>query len=211
MEQDPMNEQLLNIFAILKHKGATLESVQRTIASGVLSDVFDPMAKFDNHDAFRTALKLDTLATDVFHIIVDYEQSLEEMIAAGDYNWKNDDIIAKYFPIMGEGIVKFEACYFHHVRGFTYEKAVTMIGQTDEDNPWFPAKIEHILSLGKTYLEELLKFPIIGLGSVAKDSVGCRVPCLDWLGSERRLLLRSWRDDWLPLYCFLAVRKISSS
>src|SRR5438552_3599490 len=109
-----------------------------------------------------------------FYLWVDYGQSLEEMIVAGNYDWKNDDITAKRFPITDKGVVEFEARYFHFNRDISSENAIKEIEATDTANPWSTAEIEHVLSHGKTFPEEQRKFPIIGLGSVAE--VGGRPP-----------------------------------
>ncbi|MFA5942353.1 MAG: hypothetical protein WC798_01635 [Candidatus Paceibacterota bacterium] len=150
--------------------------------------------------------------SEVFRLTVDYGKSFEQMIAAGDYDWKNDDITAKRFPIEGEGIAEFEARYFHSNRNISSEDAVKEIESADAENPWMPAKIEHVLSHGATFPEEQRKFPIIGLGSVA-GVVGSRsVPCLFGDGSERRLDLGWWRSGcgvWGSRFRSLAVRKVS--
>jgi hypothetical protein len=41
--------------------------------------------------------------TDQLHLTVDYGQSLQQMIAAGHYNWANPSITGKRFPITGTG------------------------------------------------------------------------------------------------------------
>src|ERR1700677_339132 len=51
--------------------------------------------------------------TDQFRLTVDYGQSLPEMIAAGHYDWTNDNITVNRFPITGAGTVSVEARLFH--------------------------------------------------------------------------------------------------
>lgn len=203
--------QLLKLLTTLEQKHATPESVQRAIASGILADVFDPAAKFDDRDAFRAALKLGVLVPDVFRLTVDYGQSLEQMIAAGHYDWKSDDITAKHFPITGKGVVEFEARHFHFDRDISSKNAIKEIEAEDSSNPWSAAKIEHVLSDGKTFPEEQRKFPIVGLGSVAEVLGSRSVPCLGKVGSKRYLFLHSFDRGCSPLCRFLAVRKVSVS
>jgi hypothetical protein len=150
---------------------------------------------------------------DVFRLTVDYSQSLEEMVAAGHYDWKNGNITAKRFPIVGKGVVKFESHYFHFDRNISSESAVKEIEGADTANPWSPAKAEHVLSHGKTFPDEQRKFPIIGLGSVAKVYGYRLVPVLDGDDSKRSLYLNLhlWNADWHPAVRFLAVRKVSVS
>ncbi len=144
---------------------------------------------------------------DIFRLTIDYSLTLEQIIATGQYDWKNDDITAKRFPIKGDGIVEYEARYFHFNRNISSEDAVKEM----EAAGWQPAKIEHALSHGKTFPDEQRKFPIIGLGSVAEVSCSRGVPCLRGSVSERRLGLDWWGDVWSPDYRFLAVRKVSVS
>ena len=147
------------------------------------------------------------LIDDVFRLTVDYGQSLEQMIAAGRYDWKNSDITKERFPIEGKGLAEFEARYFDF--DISSEGAVDAIKQEDENNPWSPAKIEHVCSLGSTFPDEQRKFPIIGLGSVAEVNDYRSVPCLYRGASERYLYLCWWHDDCYPVCRFLAVRKVS--
>ena len=144
----------------------------------------------------------------IFLFTVDYSQSLERMITSGLYDWQNDNITAKRFPINGEGIVKYEARYFSFNHSISSENAVREIESADTTNPWLSAKIEHVLSHGKTFPEEQRKFPIIGLGSVAKIDDDRIVPCLGEGGSGRSLDLDWWVYGWDPNYRFLAVRKV---
>jgi hypothetical protein len=150
-------------------------------------------------------------ASDTFRLTVDYDQTLEQMIAAGRYDWKNSDITAKRFPIEGKGIVEFEGRYFHFNRDISSENAIKEIEAADPKNPWSAAKIEHVLSHGKTFPEEQRNFPIIGLGSVAEVDGHRYVPGLYSGGSERRLDLGWFGVDWFPVFRFLAVRKVSAS
>lgn len=154
---------------------------------------------------------LSVPTTDIFRLTVDYGQTLEQMIAAGRYDWKNDDITAKRFPVEGKGIVEFEGRYFHFNRNISSENAVGGIELADTVNPWSPAKIEHVLSHGATFPEEQRKFPIVGLGSVAWVYGDRSVPGLYGVDSGRRLSLGWWSGDWRPICRFLAVRKVSGS
>ncbi len=151
------------------------------------------------------------VTADVFRLTVDYGQSLEEMIAAGSYDWWNDDITAKRFPIKGNGVVEFEGRYFYFNRDISSENATKEIEAADPKNPWSAAKIEHVLSHGKTFPEEQRKFPIIGLGSVAGVHGRRYVPVLFEDDSKRGLHLIWFGRGWGPVYRFLAVRKVSAS
>jgi hypothetical protein len=131
------------------------------------------------------------------------------MIVAGNYDWKNDKLTAKRFPIVGEGVVEYEFRYFHFNRNVSSETAVDLIKKEDSENPWEPAKTEHLLTYGENFPEEQRKFPIVALGSVGRVGSNRRVPYLCGDGSERSLGLNWWDDGWGDFYRFLAVRKVS--
>jgi len=190
---------------LLEQKGVTPERFQTVLGSGILSDVFEEKATLGNRYAVRQALGLGPLPFEPIVLIVDYGQTLEQMIVAGRYDWKNDDITAKRFPIEGKGTVEFEAALFHFGKDISSEDAKKQI----EEAGYEVGKIEHILSFGANYPEEQRKFPIVGLASVGKVSGRRYVPCLSGDGSRRRLDLRWWGGDWYARYRFLGVRKVS--
>ena len=150
-------------------------------------------------------------ATEPIVLSVDYSQTLEQMIAAGHYDWKNDNITAKKFPVVGNGIVQFEAKVFHFDRDTSSQDNVDAIKAADPANPWEPAKTEHLLAFGAKYPEEQRKYPIVALGSVAEVDGDRRVPYLYRFGAGRRLDLGWWGIGWGGFCRFLAVRKLSSA
>jgi hypothetical protein len=196
--------QLTKLIETMRQKQMTPERFNSLLSSGILADVFDPAAKFNDRDAFRAALKFGTLVGDVFRLTVD-DESLEQMIVAGYYDWHNDDITVKRFPISGDSVGEYEARYFHFDRKISSENAVAGIKEAG----WEPAKIEHLLSHGKTFPEEQRKFPIVGLGSVAKVDGRRVVPSLSRDDSKRDLGLDWFDFVWHASYRCLAVRKVS--
>jgi len=203
--------QLTKLIETMRQKQMTPERFNSLLSSGILADVLDSNADLSDRDTVRAALKLGTLVDDIFRLSVDYSQSLEQMIAAGQYDWTNDSITAQRFPIEGNCVVEFEGRYFHFNRNISSENVIKEIEAADTANPWSTAKIEHVLSHGKTFPEEQRKFPIIGLGSVAEVLGNRDVPYLDRLDSERELDLGWFDDDWDPVCRFLAVRKVSGA
>ncbi len=192
---------------LLEQKGVTPERFQTVLGSGILSDIFEEKATLANRFTVRQALGLGPLPSEPIVLIVDYGQTFEQMIAAGRYDWKNDDITAKRFPIEGEGTVKFEAVLFHFNKDISSEDAKKQI----EEAGYEVGKIEHILSFGANYPEEQRKFPVVGLGSVGEVGGDRDVPDLHGDGSERGLDLHWWDLDW-DAYCrFLGVRKVSQT
>ncbi|MEK7185267.1 MAG: hypothetical protein AAB726_01465 [Patescibacteria group bacterium] len=201
------SRQIQTFLDLAEQKGLTPDRMTMILSSGVLADVLDAGADFSNREAVRQALKLGLLLPESIILMVDCGMDLEAMIAAGHYDWKNDDITAKRFPISGKGIVEFEAKLVYPNRDISSDDAEAMIKALDPTNPWESGKIEHLLSFAAKFPEEQRKYPIVGLGSVA-EVLGYRVvPYLHRRASERSLYL-SWMDgDWDAFCRFLAVRK----
>ena len=179
MDTTVTDGQLTEAIKTMRQKGMTPERFNKLLGSGIFADVCDVSACLDDRNAVRTALKLGVALPESITLSVDYSRSLEQMIAAGHYDWKNDDITAKRFPI--------KARYFNFDHNISSENAIKKIEAEDAANPWMPAKIEHVLSHGKTFPEEQRKFPIVALGSVARVSGYRYVPCLHRGGSRRGL------------------------
>lgn len=191
---------------LMKQRNVTTERFQTVLASGVLSDVFDANADLTQRLAVRQALGLGPLPSTPGRHVVDYDMGLDNMIVAGNYDWKNDDITAKRFPIVGKGKVEFEDSLFHFDRDISSEDAIRLIAESDKENPWQVARIENILAYGAKNPEQQREFPIIGLGSVAEVDGGRYVPSLSRYGSGRRLGLGYFGGGWNASCRFLAVR-----
>lgn len=147
---------------------------------------------------------IESVFESVFSLIIDYTQSLEKMIAAGHYDWKNDDITQEHFPIKGSGRQEVEAVLFHFNRMVSSEQMISEM----EKAGYEPGKIEHLLALGASQPDLQRRFPIVALGSSWVDPVGDRgVPYLDGDASGRDLRLRWFKHDWLASDRFLAARK----
>jgi hypothetical protein len=58
----------------------------------------------------------DTITDTDFITTIDFEQTLETMIAAGNYDWKNNRITADRFPVKGTGIKMVRNRLFHFDR-----------------------------------------------------------------------------------------------
>lgn len=142
-------------------------------------------------------------------IIIDYSLILEQMVAAGRYDWKHDDITAEHFPITGNGVITLETKLFHFNRLIQSEEATKLIVSADLNNSWQVAKIEHELAYGTAYPEEQRKFPIIALGSSCELGGARFVPCLGRYGTQRDLYLDNWCDYWEADGRFLAFRLLA--
>lgn len=141
---------------------------------------------------------------DIFIVTVDYALSLAAMIAAGKYDWANEDIAQRNFPLRGEGKVEVGLRLVHLDREMSTEAVLAELDQRGLR----PATLAELLAFGAKYPEEQRKYPIVALGSVWACPRGGRfVPCLYRDGSERDLRLRYDDDVWRESYRFLAASK----
>ena len=207
-----MSGTALSIGQFAEFSAAVLKALPREISSS------DALAWARNGKKLESALQsaLCPLATPALMseqivLSVDYGRSLDQMIAAGNYDWKNSDITAKRFPVVGNGIEQFEAKLFHFDRNTVSQDNVDAIKADDPANPWEPGKIEHLLAFGAKYPEEQRKYSVIALGSVARVGGGRDVPCLRRLGAGRDLDLFWLGYGWNGYCRFLAVRKLPSA
>ena len=141
---------------------------------------------------------------DEYVVSVNYGMGLAEMIAAGQYDWKNSDINTDNFPVTGEGVVETKLELVHLDKVASTDEVEAYL----EENGLRLATIEELLAFGATYPDVQREFPVIALGSSWVSRDGHRhVPYLDGYGTERGLGL-DWLDDPWDVVCrFLAVRK----
>ncbi|MEI9966542.1 MAG: hypothetical protein WDN67_02745 [Candidatus Moraniibacteriota bacterium] len=112
-------------------------------------------------------------------LTVDPGLAFAERIMRGNYGWRNSDLTEKRFPVTAEQVGDWEWKLFHFDRDISSEEAIRLMKEDGYD----AGQIGHILTFGEKYPEEQRKFPIIGLGSVAKVSLNRDVPGL-------------WHDLW---------------
>lgn len=191
------------------------DRLEYVLRSGILHDVFHPGADLENRSAVRTALRLHTPFRSEFQFKVNWEQSLREMRAAGRYDWVSDEVMHR-FPICEEGqrsggTARFEAGYVHFDFEILMEDVLKQICQADLQNLWWPARIEHLLAFGALYMNEQEKFPILGLGSVAKIFNQKSVPALSSDGSDRIVKIYSGEEKFPPKARFLVCRRVVES
>lgn len=192
--------QLTALTTLLEAKGKDYQGFQSLLSSGVLADIIEADLVNVDREALRKTLGLTPLEMQFF---VDCGMTLDQMIAAGSYDWTNSDITAKRFLLSGTGKVAFEPKIFHFDRDISSENAIKEM----EKDGFRPAKIEELLAYGAILPDEQRKHPIIALGSVTEVGGGRYVPCLDSFDSERDLDLDWWSSDWSGRCRFLGVRK----
>lgn len=143
------------------------------------------------------------LATGICRFTIDFGKSLEEMIAAGKYDWRNNEITAARFPITGGGTVMVDGKLFHFNRNTTTDEVERELDKAG----YRAATIAELLAFGASFPEVQRQFPVIALGSVGLVGGDRRVPYLHGHDAGRSLGLR-WRDGvgWDDACRFLAVR-----
>ena len=141
--------------------------------------------------------------SNLYSITVNYSLSLEEMVAAGRYDWKNNDITAKHFSVKGEGVVDVDIELVHFDR--VMDSSDEVIRELNVGLR--PAKIEELLAFGAKYPDVQRQFPIVALGSVWQHLDDRHVPFLWGYSDERYLYLDWFGDRWRGNFRFLAVRK----
>ncbi|MEI6836065.1 MAG: hypothetical protein WCK59_04490 [Candidatus Falkowbacteria bacterium] len=147
--------------------------------------------------------------TEEIKLTVDYTKTVEQAITDGNYDWKNEDIAAKNFPISLEMIgkkVEVTTKLFHFNCDISSNDTISEM----DKGGYHPATLMELLALGILFPELQRQFPIVALGSVWRDADSYRfVSYLDVNGSKRELDLGWFDVDWLALCRFLGVRKES--
>lgn len=142
-----------------------------------------------------------------FVLRINYSRTLNQMIAAGQYDWTNSGINEENFPLpieMSDQNIELKAKLFHFNRSISRDQIIA-----EMDKAGFrPATLSELLSLGEADPELQRQFPVIALASLWRGLFGCRfVPYLDVVGSRRKLRL-GWLGLAFFVPCrFLAVRK----
>ncbi|MEX1997275.1 MAG: hypothetical protein WEA04_01165 [Candidatus Andersenbacteria bacterium] len=180
----------------------------RLKAKGGTEDAMHILAKEEGApllDVIADILVKAELKTRNYPVTIDYGQSVEDMVKAGKYDYANEDIVAKNFPVEGNGTVEFELVLVHFDRDITSGAAIKKMEQMG----LVPCKIEHLLALGAKHPElQRQQYSIICLGSSWVYPDGVRhVPCLYGYCGRRDLDLYWLGDNWGDHWRFLAVRK----
>src|SRR3989338_11533408 len=124
------------------------------------------------------------VAENCYKVLVDYEQTLQQMIAVGKYDYANSDINSNNFPITGNGKQEVIVELVHYGRDMTTDDVL----KDFEARGLRAATLPELLAFGATYPEKQREFPIVALGSVWQGRVGNRfVHYLGRRGSKREL------------------------
>ena len=144
------------------------------------------------------------MTTESRRITVDYGNTLEEMIAAGNYDSVNGLITPDRFRMNGTGIEEFDTCLLHLAGPPSWMKSRYM---SDPFN-LFSVKIERLLAYGAATREEYYPGPIIGLGSIIEHEGYYLTPFICSWDAKRILDLRWVYYGWDPSCRFLKAFKM---
>jgi len=200
------------VLELILQKGTPAEQMQDLLQSGLLADLLDANVDSVNREDFRTLLGLaklfpDPVVTELPGITLpDQSVTYGDRIAAGGYDWEDDDITEQRFLLtLPAGPRNLVLAHFNKVMN-TQE-----VEQWGKENGYELALFDDLLAVGShpEYKKLQRQFPIIQLGSSAEVSGSRCVPCLDESDAERRLCL-SWCNDtdWNDDCRFLLVRKV---
>lgn len=184
------------IYTAVKAKGGSenaLDILDRVEGAQLVDVIADILIKAERKTRTRLTVKMD------------YTKSLEELIAAGNYDSRSFDITASNFPPTGNGRIETELVLVHFNRDVESGDVIREMEQMGLE----PAKIEHLLTLGAKHPNLQRKFPIIAPGSLWTSPVGRRryVPCLDYWKGQRCLATMWFSIVWHRHCRFAAVRK----
>ena len=147
--------------------------------------------------------------SEILRVTIDYDMSLEDMKAAGKYDWSNSNINAVNFPPplggWGKGKIKVDvglACF----NRFTELEEVLCEFEADG---WRSGVLPELLAIGAEYPGKQIEFPVVEVGSVWPDlKRGGKRGVYLRRGNKERGLAFIWLDHGFPgFYRIIAVKK----
>lgn len=148
--------------------------------------------------------RFESVATNVFRVMINYDLSVEDAVKAGKYDWKDNNILSKNFPSKREGMIEAEIILVHFNCDMDSDDALRELNKQGLR----PAELPELTAFGAKYPDVQRDFPIIALASVWQSPRGFRgVPylCRD---SGARFLSLFWFDSrWSSRCRFAALRK----
>ncbi len=176
-------------------------------AQGVVTDLLEKLGGSNGQEWLSASKKFlrkedPWPESNVFTLTVNYDLSIED--AAGNYDWVNDNITNRNFPLTRRGTETIEAHLVHFGRVMTSDEVLDELDKQGLRS----ATIEELLAFGADHPELQRQFPIIALGSVWVDPGGGRCVPVLWSFGRRRSVGLSWLGyEWLSRYRFAAVSK----
>jgi hypothetical protein len=124
-------------------------------------------------------------------VVIDYGQTLTQMMKARRYDHGNEFITIKHFPVIGQGIVITDLVLVHFRSKINSGAALKHMRQIE----LVAAKIEHLLAYGAQHCHRPEN--VVALGSTWTDNDrDCRVPFRISTHNRSMLGLTCWLSDW---------------
>jgi len=139
----------------------------------------------------------------IFQVEVDYDETIENLVQAGKYDWSHIDISSELFKTERKGIANINIELINFSTRKTTEEVLEEINKED----FRPADIIEILTFAVKYPQEQAKYPIVARGSMWVGTCGGHfVPCLR-TGSKGRYIDLYWFGGvWDNYYRFAVIR-----
>lgn len=175
---------------------------------GQMEAAINMMGGWDNFLRFLRGdlvVRAKEIVTNILKLTVRYGRSIADGIAAGKYDWVNENITQKNFPDSQSGVAEVEIHLLHFGKLMSTAQVLAEI----EKQNFRPATLQELLAVGEQHSELQREFPIVALGSVWQIPSGPRdvVPCL-FEGGRERLLDLNWAErGWDDSSRFASVRK----
>lgn len=178
-----------------------LKTVVEALETGEIT-MADILALINKKEDNQTKEKTDEIT-----LTVDYSRTVQEMINAGNYDWTNNDITVKHFPLPTElsgKKVPVSTKLFHFNRSISSKDATSEMDKAG----YRPATLAELLALGEAHPELQKEFPLVALGSVWRYArVDRLVPFLYFVLIKRELHLHWFDYDCSDSFRFFGVRK----
>lgn len=143
-----------------------------------------------------------------FKVTVDHAQTIEQMVAAGDYDWGTIGLISPNFPEIRPSKRGKKEITIEIVRFDEFIESSKFVLERLNREGLRPATFRELMSFGATYQAEQRKYTIVALGFVWESWNGNKyIFGLGGNSSERSLLNFLHCGGWKPNYRFAAVRK----
>jgi hypothetical protein len=146
----------------------------KTLHSGYLSALVEAIIINKNVPSlpeFRKFLGIERPKT----LLVDYNLSWEEMGEAGCYFGRTASL-EDVFPVNGNGVHEFDFRFFDFNPKLSIEEANAMIVSEDSNQPWSPAKVEHLFCWGANLaMFERKEIDVVASGTIGWDNAVMRV------------------------------------
>jgi hypothetical protein len=146
-------------------------------------------------------------ALSTYPVTVNYDRSVEDGIAAGHYDWQNEEITSRKFPSSRTGTADLEIILVKFDDTMDSKAALREL----DENGLRAAELSELLAFGEKYPDVQREFQVVALGSQMYNWSNFRITCLSTLPildrDERSLHVYPFDSEWIASTLFAAVRK----